>query len=183
MDTLKSRVELADYFNRLGFKTGAEIGVAGGAYSEILCRAVPGLKLFCIDIWSPYHGNRRGGGKEQHANNFHIAAKRLRPYNAKLIRAMSADAVVRFPDNSLDFVFIDGNHDFDYVMQDLILWSKKVRPGGIVSGHDYYPIRNGGVIEAVNAYTAAHGIKLNLTEPRQDNDPDDRQSSYYWMKQ
>ena len=47
------------------------------------------------------------------------------------------DAVEDFEDNSLDFVFIDGAHDFKNVAMDICEWAKKVRPGGIVYGHDY----------------------------------------------
>ena len=47
------------------------------------------------------------------------------------------EAVKDFKDNSIDFVYIDGNHTYDYVTQDITEWSKKVRKGGIVSGHDY----------------------------------------------
>ena len=46
-------------------------------------------------------------------------------------------AISQFEDNSLDFVYIDGNHAYDYVLEDCREWSKKVRHGGIVSGHDY----------------------------------------------
>ena len=46
-------------------------------------------------------------------------------------------ALEDFLDNSLDFVFIDANHTFEYVVNDIAEWSKKVRPGGIISGHDF----------------------------------------------
>jgi predicted O-methyltransferase YrrM len=42
-----------------------------------------------------------------------------------------------FEDESLDFVFIDGNHAYEWVVQDIALWSKKVRKGGIIYGHDF----------------------------------------------
>jgi hypothetical protein len=48
------------------------------------------------------------------------------------------EALTDFKDGSLDFVYIDGNHDFRHVAEDLFEWSKKVRSGGVVSGHDYY---------------------------------------------
>ena len=59
---------------------------------------------------------------------------------------------------SLDFVFIDGDHSFDYVVQDIIYWSKKVKSGGIIACHDYYPFHDCGVMNAVNAYTHSHNI-------------------------
>ena len=72
------------------------------------------------------------------------------------------DAVKDFEPNSLDFVYIDGNHYFDYVVEDIIHWSKIVRPGGIVSGHDYRKDKNEKVpfhiIQATHAYTDAHKI-------------------------
>ena len=48
------------------------------------------------------------------------------------------EAVEDFADESLDFVYIDGNHDFRYIAEDLAEWTKKVRIGGIISGHDYF---------------------------------------------
>lgn len=49
------------------------------------------------------------------------------------------EAVKDFPNNFFDFVHIDGDHSYDAVMNDLIEWSKRVRVGGIISGHDYDP--------------------------------------------
>jgi hypothetical protein len=101
------------------------------------------------------------------------------------MREMSMDAVKKIKDGSLDFVYIDANHGFDYVMEDLIEWSKKVRVGGIVSGDDYYDFRKAGVIEAVDAYTKAHGIKVTFTDPYSGHIKDREgfeQPSYYWVK-
>ena len=71
------------------------------------------------------------------------------------------------------------------VMQDLIEWTKKVRPGGIVSGDDYYQFRKAGVIEAVDIYTKVHGIRFELTNPIPERIQDrgsQEQPSFYWTK-
>jgi predicted O-methyltransferase YrrM len=75
-------------------------------------------------------------------------------------------AVRDVADESLDFVFIDANHEYTAVRDDIREWTKKVRVGGIVSGHDYYktPAGNMGVINAVNEYVAEHGYTLLLTD-------------------
>ncbi|MBI2405518.1 class I SAM-dependent methyltransferase [Candidatus Microgenomates bacterium] len=129
-----NRTILAQVFGELGFKTGAEIGVAEGVYSKVLCDAIPGLKLFCIDIWEQYPGYTEYKNPEQ---TYAEAKERLQPYNCVFIRKFSMDAARDFADNSLDFVFIDGAHDFKNVACDICDWSKKVKPGGIVFGHDY----------------------------------------------
>lgn len=181
--TLKSRVELAYYFARLGFKTGAEIGVAAGAFSETMCKVIPGLKLYCIDPWIHYKGNNRGGGSDRHLRNYETAKERLKGYNATLIRKKSIEALSDVADGSLDFVFIDGNHDFDYVLEDIIGWTRKVRSGGIVSGHDYYHFNNSGVIEAVNAYVGFHKIELKIAGGYLRKNPlDDKQPSWWFIK-
>lgn len=160
--TLKNRSELAKYFNELGFKVGAEIGVLGGSYSVVLCQAIPGLKLYCIDKW----GEDERRYRKYHLRKFEEAKLRLAPYNCTLIRAFSMEAVKGFADESLDFVFIDADHHYENVKDDITEWSKKVRKGGIVSGHDYYEFKSGqaGVVEAVDEYVKEHGIKLELTE-------------------
>ncbi len=182
---MKSKYDLVKYFGELEFTKGAEIGVAEGYFSEAMFQAIPNLKLYCIDIWQPYHGNRWSGSTERNNHHFKTASERLSKYNAHIIREMSMDAVKRFEDGSLDFVYIDANHSFDYVMQDLNEWSKKVRVGGIVSGDDYYDFRKAGVIEAVDAYTKAHEIKFNLIDPRPDGIKYRgffEQPTYYWIK-
>jgi predicted O-methyltransferase YrrM len=180
-----SKFDLIRHFNTLGFKTGAEIGVAQGFVSEFMCKNIPGLKLYCIDAWEWYPHNRwlPKGRAERH---YERAKSRLAPYNAILIKKYSMDAIKDIPDNSLDFVFIDANHDFDHVMEDLINWTKKVRKGGIVSGDDYFVFKGAGVIEAVNAYTKAHGITFQLTDPYSINLKDREgfeQPVYYWTKE
>jgi hypothetical protein len=111
-----------------------------------------------------------------------VAVSRLGKYNCTLRRKTSLEAVVEFPDNSLDAVFIDGNHHFDFVVQDIIAWAPKVRRGGMVSGHDYKPEGSEktpipfGVIEAVTGYTSAHKIKPYFLTMR------DKCPSWFWVK-
>lgn len=154
--TLSTReVILPSLFNELGYKIGAEIGVQRGLFSRLLCETIPDLKLYCIDPWIPY---RVMPSKRQIDRCLRIATSILAPYNAILLRKTSKEALSDIPDSSLDFVYIDGLHDFDNVMFDIIEWTKKVRGGGIVSGHDYIFYHNNGVVCAVDAYVKAHGI-------------------------
>ncbi len=73
------------------------------------------------------------------------------------IRKMSADAAEDIEDDSLDFVYIDANHRFDYVLQDIRTWFPKVKPGRVISGHDY---NYHEVAAAVEAYCKVHNLKL-----------------------
>lgn len=187
---VKSKYEFPEMFRKLGFTKGAEIGVAEGVFSEALCKGIPDLELYCIDYWTPYRGNRWGGSRERNTHHLEAATERLAKYNTHIIRELSMDAVKRFKERELDFVYIDANHAFDYVMQDLIEWTKRVKIGGIVAGDDYYPFNcgkqnYGGVIEAVNAYTKAHGIEFELTDPYTTKVKDrhcQEQANYYWMR-
>ena len=183
---MKSKYDLLKHFGELGFTTGAEIGVAQGYFSKAMFESIPNLKLYCVDVWKPYRGNRWVPWNSRSDQYYEIAKKTLEPYNATIIRKMSMDALNDVPDNSLDFVFIDANHAFDYVMLDLIYWTKKVRIGGIVSGDDYFHFKKAGVVEAVDAYTKAHGIKFELTDPLTDKIRDrnsQEQPVFYWTKE
>lgn len=133
--------DLLALFNELDFKSGVEIGVSAGRYSKWICQKVKGVKLYCVDPWDAYdeYVEQHGDQGQVNLNNIYDRAKeRLKNYNCEFIRKHSMDAVEDFEDNSLDFVFIDGNHSFEYVVNDIAQWSKKVRPGGIISGHDYW---------------------------------------------
>ena len=132
---------LCGLFHELGYRIGAEIGVSNGRYSKWLIQKNRGLKLYCIDPWTAYdeYVERHGEGAQvlQDAS-YEATKKRLAPFDCHIIKKTSMDALKDFKDESLDFVFIDGNHTFQYVVNDIAEWSKKVRKGGIISGHDYW---------------------------------------------
>jgi predicted O-methyltransferase YrrM len=173
---MKNRIELAKYFGELGFKTGAEIGVYMARYSEILFQNIPSLKLYCVDSWEniPHHTHIADAGKAKLAN-----------YNSVVIHKTSMEAIREFDDESLDFVYIDANHGYLSVRDDITAWAKKVRKGGIVAGDDYYLMRSGndGVIKAVDEYVKIHGYNLNITDWDNRNPiTDDRQPNWWFVK-
>jgi hypothetical protein len=181
---MRDRIELAKYFADLGLNLGAEVGVASGYYSEILCKANPKLKLYSIDPWYRYHDYRDFANPNTFIHMEDKARKLLAPYSCIIIKKTSMEAVKDFADNSLDFVFIDANHAYEYVRDDIREWTKKVRNGGIVSGHDYYKTKAGnvGVITAVDEYIKEHKYKLELTEWTNSNLRDDRQPCWWFRK-
>ena len=71
--------------------------------------------------------------------NYESAQKRLAPFGTRstIWRMTSVEAAARIPAASLDFVYIDARHDYASVMEDLEAWYPKVRPGGLMTGHDY----------------------------------------------
>ena len=165
MESKFKRKELAKLFKERGFTKGVEVGVLTGKYSKILCKENPELELKSVDPYMEMYCEEETNawGNKFLDELFGKAKSFLAPYNCEIIRKPSLEAVVDFPYESLDFVYIDGSHHFDYVMVDIIEWGKRVRKGGIISGHDYCKSWN-DVREAVNIYVDIHGAKLNLTD-------------------
>lgn len=131
-------VTLPRLFRELGFKVGAEIGVAQGYFSKTLCLSCPNIKLYSIDAWMIWEGATHGETQEIMNNLYARAVKRLVGFpNNQIIRAESMNAVKLFKDESLDFVYIDAAHDYKAVSDDIREWSRKVRKGGIICGDDY----------------------------------------------
>ena len=122
------RFEMPKLFNELGFTTGAEIGVEQGDYLLDLCQDMPKAKLYGIDSWKIYPGYRDYKDPKFLANLGRIATQKLRGYNCQLIKKSSMEALADFADKSLDFVYIDANHEFQYIAEDIVEWSKKVKP-------------------------------------------------------
>jgi len=80
-----------------------------------------------------------------------------------IIRDLSVNAAKRFNDNSLDFIFIDACHDYEYVKEDLHTWYPKLKKNGIFAGHDYYDGHH-GVEQAVNEFFYGNMDKLYSQE-------------------
>lgn len=76
-----------------------------------------------------------------------------------LIKSFSLDAVKNYADESINFCFIDGSHEYEDVKQDITQWLKKVKRGGILAGHDYvYDCQ--GVYNAVNEILGKANISV-----------------------
>jgi hypothetical protein len=166
----EKREVLGVLFAELDFRSGAEIGVSTGKFSKHLCRCNKRLNLLAIDAWKLYPGYDDDLGRktnitqEELDKHLERAKERLARYkHCKIIRAFSLDATKVIPDNSLDFVYLDANHDTTAVLADLNAWIPKIKSGGIICGHDYTIKPHGytggaGVVKAVNLYTSVHEI-------------------------
>lgn len=142
-----------------GCKVGVEVGTEEGVFAEHLCRSVPGLHLTCVDAWETYAGYQEHRRRQEKLDGWHAqTVERLAPFDVTILRQYSADAAKSVPDGSLDFVYIDANHELRYVLEDIYTWVPKVRPGGIVAGHDFRGHIGSLRIDvetAVRAYTQA----------------------------
>lgn len=163
-----SRSQLPALCRDLGFMRGAEIGVWKGAYAVTFCQQNPSMHMLCVDPWVSYPAwlDTKNELPPDRAERFmeeahRIAVATLTPYNTTITRAFSAEAAATVPDRSLDLVYIDANHVFEAVLEDLLCWMPKVRSGGIIAGHDFRRFTNKPtihVVEAVQAYTRAHAV-------------------------
>ena len=168
------RDDLATLLHELDFKTGVEVGVERGYYSEVIAKANPQMNVYGVDPWESLETSMNHDPKRRTENHrsqarinmfYEEARQRLTPYpNYEIIKEYSVDAVNRFEDESLDFVYIDANHESSFVVDDITMWSKKVKKGGIVSGDDYYNTSSSSrfqlnVKQTVNNYVAENKIK------------------------
>ena len=182
------RNDIPEFIKERGGTTGVEIGVYRGEYAEVLAKS--GLKMYGVDPWLayveyPYYNYVNEQWRED--ENYSETVKRIAPYpNYQLIRNTSIGALDYFEDNSLDFCYIDGNHSFKYVAEDICNWIKKVKPGGWISGHDYLYAnpKNFHVRYVVDAYVAAHGIKNLWVLGRKNAEPGEVRDKWRsWMFQ
>ena len=110
---------------------GAEIGVLEGEFSAVLLETLRPAALHLVDMW---RGDRLAKTKSAVAAAIDQAGL---PLNVALFhRARSADALRKLDDVQLDWAYVDGGHDYETVLADLVLLEGRVKPGGILVGDD-----------------------------------------------
>lgn len=155
------RKHLRAWWKALRVTIGAEIGVWEGQFARSICEST-GAFLYAVDPWAPqpdYIEVKNNKARLDHALN--RARSALVTFPHQIVRATSLDAVKKFADRSLDFVYIDGNHMKPSVLADLAAWTPKVKIGGVMSGHDYRLNSQKPFIQvpdAINEYTAEHRV-------------------------
>lgn len=167
-----SREELPEVLNRRGLVgRAAEVGVYRGAFSEVVLRQWRGRELVSVDPWleqaEDAYVDRLNRPQDVQERIFAGTCERLAPYGdrSSIWRTTSVDAAEHLPPRSLDFVYIDARHDYASVREDLAAWFEKVRPGGLMAGHDYLDgdLKSGvyGVRSAVDEFFGGRGIRVH----------------------
>lgn len=188
------REDMYKLFAELGFTTGVEIGIEKGKNAQTMFEIIPNLKLYGVDSYKQhpqasyaYHAAIRHWDAQYLENCKRQCLKRMKGKNFTLLQGFSEDMVDEIEDNSLDFVYLDSDHSYDMVMLDIIKWGRKLKKGGIMSGHDYYyekdkSERRAKVAQAINDYTAVHGIKFYATDENHALMMGDIYPSWFWVK-
>lgn len=122
-----------------------ELGTRTGRTARHLVRYCPQVaRLFAIDLEPP-------------RSEVFAAEPRIR-----FLQGYSDERAKDFADESVDLVFLDADHSEAWVLRDLAAWLPKVRPGGVVAGHDYGARHHPGVKRAVDRVFAHHPHAVRL---------------------
>src|SRR5215218_5689654 len=169
-----TRDELPVMLNERGLLgCGVEVGVKEGIFSAHLLSGWRGCHLISVDPWqedaAEAYVDIANVEQRVHDGFYQDTVRRLTPFGARstIWRTTSTEASRLIPHHSLDFAYLDARHDYDSVIEDLEAWFDKVRPGGILAGHDYldghFPAGVFGVRSAVDSFFAARGISVYPT--------------------
>lgn len=138
---------------------GVEVGACQGEHAIVLYQSLNFEKLYLIDIWDNY--SQEGQNINYLDVSYQVTKKRFKNYNNVIIvRNDSVEVAKTFEDNSLDFVYIDANHQYEYVKADIEAWYPKVKKEAYLMGHDYDDIHWLGVKKAVDEFIATLDCKL-----------------------
>lgn len=149
---------------------GVEIGVASGSYSEVLLKHT-GLKtIFFVDPWKDYSNVNSAdyyGNQKAQDERYSSVVSRFQCYvdRAIIVRKESVEASKDFTNEFFDFIYIDANHSYEFIKEDIDYWYPKLKVGGIMSGHDYLVGNRGrdGVKIAVDEFCLKLNLKLYVT--------------------
>ncbi len=158
---------------------GAELGVFKGEYSQTILDIVEPEALHLVDAWAwslqdaiPFADvpdymaeidantvRYMGGPPDQALETCYQDVRQRfadRP-EVTIHRGQTHDVVKRFQEPMFDFIYIDANHFYEYVLRDLIEWSATLKPGGVILLNDCFDGMLGrrqhlGVVEAVTQF-------------------------------
>ncbi|TWT55531.1 class I SAM-dependent methyltransferase [Allorhodopirellula solitaria] len=170
-----TRALLGDWLNDVGLRGhGVLIGDQHGRFAETLLRRWRCRQLDCIDAWvcrldDAQHVDKNNLPQWKIDHAYNETRRRLGSFASRchIRREVPAEAAGRYADRSLCLVYLDEQHYFQAVWDHLEIWSKKVRPGGILAGHDYLdgvlPSGNFEVKSAVDQWARERSLTVHCT--------------------
>jgi SAM-dependent methyltransferase len=151
---------------------GVELGVKQGEFAEETLTAWPGVSAYyLVDPWvhQADYADIANVADATHNAFMAEALGRTAKFGAKVkvVRKFSFDAAGDFDDCSLDYVYVDAVHDYEGALRDILDWWPKLKPGGVLAGHDYLDQINlagvFGVKSAADRFAAAVDRPLYAT--------------------
>ncbi len=158
---IKSKLQLHVLINELDLKQGVEIGTQYGLFAKYLLDNT-NLHLTVVDCWQHQPGWFDASNSENSLQEkiYRECIKLLTPYQTTsrvdIIRGYSVPASLMFPVGYFDFIFLDANHTYPAVSEDLVYWYPKLKVGGLFSGHDYK--------ESLSDHNSEFGVKSALRD-------------------
>ena len=151
--------------------TGCEVGVWRGDASRGLLTRFSNLILLAVDPWDTGGSHQTLEATQEvlrEAKKQFLEATEFAEDRRWVMARPSVDAAKVIAPKALDFVFIDAEHTYECVCEDIAAWAPKVRDGGLLCGHDYESPHDKkgihGVKRAVDEYALQQGCQVRLTD-------------------
>ena len=137
------RDQLGLFMSDSGFTTCAEIGVQCGVFSKTILSTWDTGHINLIDAWQHFNPDDyldiSNLSNDEQNNNMLTTIKNVSPFTGRytILQALSHEACHKFDDKYFDLIYLDANHSYKNVYEDISCWINKVKIGGYISGHDY----------------------------------------------
>ena len=133
------------FITQFNWKVGVEIGVNEGETVFEIAKSNPKLKMYGVDPYKVQQENilyERNISQKYNDTSLNIIRRKMlkeafRYPNLEIIVDNSINASKQFDKESIDFVFIDGDHSYESVKNDIKYWEPIVKENGLIMGHDY----------------------------------------------
>ncbi len=145
---------------------GIEVGVFGGDHALVIVGGLCIRKLYLVDSYTKHEGYEQFTQEILDAKKAE-AHKKLDMFKDKIVwvEKQSAMAVDDFHDESLDFVYLDADHEYAAALADMTLYYPKVKKGGLLCGHNYEPeTKVEHVAKALHYFCAQNSLKFGSSK-------------------
>ena len=152
--------------------TGVELGVFKGEFSKYILKIVKPKKLYLIDMWwqkfgifYPDWGDFTNYGKLKTKEAYKEMTKNIRDFKEKceILIGDDKELLLQFADEYFDWIYLDSSHYYEDTIVELDIIRKKIKPYGLITGHDWYSSPDHdhyGVCKAVTEFCTKTSWKI-----------------------